>query len=935
MMLALVDGVQAGCPDGFTASTNNCYVALTTEIGDLSLSRTRCQALGAGIDLAIIPSAEDQTAAVTAIGDFAYPLWIGLIDSTADNGYHDWIDSTPRTYGNWWSGQPDNTLHRCAAIQAASAFKWTDEPCSYALFALCSTANVLELPNCVDDNPCQNGVCSESADALTCNCSGTGYEGDDCGTDINECSSNNGGCDHTCSNSNGSYTCSCNSGFSLNADGHACDDIDECATNNGGCAHSCNNSAASYACSCNSGYSLNADNHSCDDINECATRNGGCGHKCKNYKGSYTCVCDSGYSLNNHTCADIDECATSNGGCDHTCRNYKGGYTCSCNSGFRLNADGYMCDNIDECSESLDNCDANAACGDTTGSFTCACNPGFVGDGVTCLVATTIMEDAYPMAPKDNRIRFKVDFGVVVSVTAASFSVATSAGMSTNNSVLTPISSRSVHVEVVVTGPLVSGTVTLSLAQGATAPRNTAASAVATYAAPTPLIFSPVLGNAATPGMDYEFTIHVQFETPVVGFTAGMLHIDSASVVVDWMNMTVGPNADHHSFHFRLGAPAGTISFSVNDTYGTAVTPAHAASNTFTIDYIGRCANTECSGDDGSPRVCGHFSGDGGYSDSTCYDFLRTASGDIMYPIVCPPGTSVCQEVDVPAELPLAEGWCTSCAGESSGPCQHVSGGGEGTCYAFLDAATKMCPPGTITCNECDRLAPCDHGSCVDLVNDYTCMCEPSWMGKDCDNHDDCAVHSCASTGACVDGTGDNDGSYTCKCDPGYEGEFCATEINECDAAPCQNGGVCTDLLADYSCDCSGTGFTGTDCDVDINECATNNGGCDQTCTNTDGSYSCSCDAGYTLNADSHACDDIDECATNNGGCEGTCTNNEGSYRCSCSSGFEWSTNSHTCEDTDECATNNGGCDQTCTNNEGSYSCSCGAGFTINGDSHA
>ena len=41
--------------------------------------------------------------------------------------------------------------------------------------------------------------------------------------DFDECSSGNGGCAQTCTNSEGSYTCSCGTGFVLNADSHNCD----------------------------------------------------------------------------------------------------------------------------------------------------------------------------------------------------------------------------------------------------------------------------------------------------------------------------------------------------------------------------------------------------------------------------------------------------------------------------------------------------------------------------------------------------------------------------------------------------------------------------------------------------------------------------------------------------------------------------------------
>ena len=42
-------------------------------------------------------------------------------------------------------------------------------------------------------------------------------------TDIDECATSNGGCDQTCANTPaGSYTCSCNAGYTLDADLHTC-----------------------------------------------------------------------------------------------------------------------------------------------------------------------------------------------------------------------------------------------------------------------------------------------------------------------------------------------------------------------------------------------------------------------------------------------------------------------------------------------------------------------------------------------------------------------------------------------------------------------------------------------------------------------------------------------------------------------------------------
>jgi len=41
-------------------------------------------------------------------------------------------------------------------------------------------------------------------------------------TDMDECANNNGGCQHECKNTIGSYQCSCHNGFTLHDNGHDC-----------------------------------------------------------------------------------------------------------------------------------------------------------------------------------------------------------------------------------------------------------------------------------------------------------------------------------------------------------------------------------------------------------------------------------------------------------------------------------------------------------------------------------------------------------------------------------------------------------------------------------------------------------------------------------------------------------------------------------------
>ena len=40
--------------------------------------------------------------------------------------------------------------------------------------------------------------------------------------DVNECATNNGGCDHYCNDTFGSFECSCMDGYSLSGDGRSC-----------------------------------------------------------------------------------------------------------------------------------------------------------------------------------------------------------------------------------------------------------------------------------------------------------------------------------------------------------------------------------------------------------------------------------------------------------------------------------------------------------------------------------------------------------------------------------------------------------------------------------------------------------------------------------------------------------------------------------------
>ncbi|CAH1238322.1 MATN2 [Branchiostoma lanceolatum] len=258
-------------------------------------------------------------------------------------------------------------------------------------------------PTPVCSNGCQNGGACTAPDVCACT---DGFQGNRCQTDKNECSSGNGGCSQTCSNTRGSYVCSCQQGFVLDSDGRGCSDHDECAASDHGCQQRCLNSHGGYSCGCEDGYELDRNGRTCNDIDECASSP--CSQICtQNAPGhGYQCSCADGYILeddgtscepqcpqgcgNGGRCASpgVCECVRGFSGdacqepvCDPPCEN--GGVcdapdVCFCQPGFN----GDQCqDDIDECTINNDNGGCAHNCLDERGSYRCECREGYVLDG--------------------------------------------------------------------------------------------------------------------------------------------------------------------------------------------------------------------------------------------------------------------------------------------------------------------------------------------------------------------------------------------------------------------------------------------------------------------------------------------------------------------------------------------------------------------------
>ena len=244
--------------------------------------------------------------------------------------------------------------------------------------------------------------------------------------DIDECLSNNGGCDHRtlCINTAGSYYCgACPYGYSGNG-ATGCVALNPCNSNNGLCSTNplvtCQQlSVNTVQCgSCPVGYSgsgsLASAQGGCLIVDGCHVNHGGCDPlvTCSMVQGSVSCgACPSGFSGTGIAvgstagCHDINECQINNGGCDSrtVCTNTWGSRVCSaCPSGYSVSVDtstiaslGYStntCVDVNECLTNNGGCDVLAGCVNTVGSFYCLpCPPGYTGNALVGCVAPLVL----------------------------------------------------------------------------------------------------------------------------------------------------------------------------------------------------------------------------------------------------------------------------------------------------------------------------------------------------------------------------------------------------------------------------------------------------------------------------------------------------------------------------------------------------------------
>ncbi|KAI8434520.1 hypothetical protein MSG28_012522 [Choristoneura fumiferana] len=231
--------------------------------------------------------------------------------------------------------------------------------------------------------------------------------------DIDECSQHPALCEHgTCTNTFGSFVCTCGEGWQLAPGDIKCEDVDECAVPDVCGPGVCRNMPGSYVCLCPEGYVAMPNGKECVDVRQrqCYMDWDEDTQQCASAVGvpqtKYLCCCSTS-SEHTALCGDkpgeyinpvtnetkpIDECSIMPQLCKPgRCHDTAGGFTCGCDHGYivilpgvhecrplpgyRLTPSIDSCEDVEECANSR-LCE-HGECRNTIGSFRCECKPGY------------------------------------------------------------------------------------------------------------------------------------------------------------------------------------------------------------------------------------------------------------------------------------------------------------------------------------------------------------------------------------------------------------------------------------------------------------------------------------------------------------------------------------------------------------------------------
>ncbi|XP_054288254.1 fibrillin-2-like [Macrosteles quadrilineatus] len=720
--------------------------------------------------------------------------------------------------------------------------------------------------------------------------------------DINECEEHEGICKNGhCTNTFGSFMCSCHTGFRLDDTHVNCVDINECQEKPEICGVGfCINDDGSYHCVCPDGYMLLPNGKECVDMRKelcyLSYEGGRCTQPMTNEQTRMLCCCSMGQAWGDpcqpcpadkskdylvlcgtqpgqimdpmtNASVEIDECTLMPTMCNHgSCLNTPGSFECQCNRGFVYDVESHQCIDDNECLRIPSPCRGNAQCINSPGSYECQCPLGYkLGMSMRdCVDVDECVEGANICEHGDcNNVQ-------------GSFQC-----MCHNGYALTATRETCADVDECARHPNICNNGTCINAVGS-------------------------------------FKCHC--------FPGFKLSHNNDCIDVDECHIM--------PYLCRNGRCRNVIgSFRCECADGYTLSPDQQQ-----CQDVDECHET--GGMCGSPGRCQNLMGSfqcscpSGYRlspDKTkCQDIneCQDSAG------ICEGGACINTEGGFICECP--DGFILS---QNGMKCIDVR---QDMCFDDLHAGKcSLARREPMTVKECCCSMGAAWGRYCEQcpkqgTEDFWKLC-PQGSGRMDTGEDlnECQLmpHACDG-GDCIN----TDGSYRCECPAGYTldgtGKRCIDE-DECmsGAGVCGNG-TCTNLLGGFECSCS-DGFAPGPMQTceDINECLETNNQCAFRCHNVPGSYRCICPYGYSLAPDGRHCVDVDECVTPANNCKYNCKNLIGSFLCNCPDGYTQVGNTDDCRDINECVTLPNVClNGRCVNMQGSYRCDCFEGFKLSYD---
>eukprot|EP01065_Artemidia_motanka_P041243 TRINITY_DN5312_c0_g1_i1.p1 TRINITY_DN5312_c0_g1~~TRINITY_DN5312_c0_g1_i1.p1 ORF type:complete len:3109 (+),score=985.10 TRINITY_DN5312_c0_g1_i1:86-9412(+) len=754
--------------------------------------------------------------------------------------------------------------------------------------------------NSCKPHPCENGgICTDlpGAGGYSCTCP-DGYVGSRCETDVNECDPNPchaAGTDTAgCIDKVNDFVCVCKSGWK----GKTCQvNVDACAPNNP-CVNGgvCTDLASGHGFSCDCGDPAKWTGELCEiNADNCAgvtcSGHGVC-YDSTTSIGTRSCVCEPGYS--GADCeTDVDDCASNpckNGACTDLVNSYK----CTCTAGW----EGDNCDrDINACASGpcVDGKCVDKAAPDT--GYTCECFAGRYGakcenvlNACTQTLANGQAADRTEDPCGDSGACWDLGFGKYTCRCQEGWEPSGSASDDCDSTCdcATNIDGCAVYSKNNGKGPCRNGGTCADVALPAQ--------------------------RDADSGLMYTCTC-------AVGYTGHRCEQDVDVCSTDASSLAPKPSPCQNGGECRDGR-GGT-------SYTCDCLPGYTGDNCETD--VNECEQNPCANGGKCVDLVNAYQcecGGTGYSGRHCTVDIDMCHGQCGVNGHC---------IDLAGGA--AKDYECSCRDGYKGSTCHREEGGACVAWDACDVDIDDCAG-----NPCSA----DHteGACIDLVDDYQCVCKRGWHGKNCE----LSVQVCPVFGAGEDPSAPKNAAG--------------------DANPCRNGGICskrelhgadpTDLtLFDCECPRSADGsralWAGKMCEEKVDDCSLtiqignnarlpchgDSGSRRGHCHDKVGTHTCSCFAGYT---GANCEQEIDECTQKKAAdgtiqqiqnpCQngGVCVDKLNGFRCTCADGV-WS--GSVCEvDVDACnvdPSQGKPCAPhgTCVDKKAAagYTCTCDAGY--------